>query len=99
MTAMRDGRSWGEGESDIELAAHFPADFLWGAATSAYQIEGATRDDGRGQSIWDCFAGTPGTTRDGDTGDSAADHYHLMEQDVDLMARLGLTAYRFSIAW
>jgi beta-glucosidase len=97
MTAMHDGRAWGESESD--LAAYFPADFLWGAATSAYQIEGATRDDGRGQSIWDRFAGTPGKTRDGDTGDSAADHYHRMEQDVDLMARLGLTAYRFSIAW
>src|SRR5215467_1784275 len=77
----------------------FPRDFLWGAATAAYQIEGATREDGRGQSIWDCFSATPGMTRNGDTGDVAADHYHRMEQDVDLIARLGLNAYRFSIAW
>ncbi len=88
-----------EMENDTELAACFPANFLWGAATAAYQTEGATREDGRGSSIWDQFAGTPGKTRDGDTGDVATDHYHLMAQDVDLMAHLGLTAYRFSIAW
>lgn len=77
----------------------FPHDFLWGAATSAYQIEGATHEDGRGLSIWDRFAATPGRTDNGDTGDSAIDHYHRMEQDVALMADLGLNAYRFSIAW
>jgi beta-glucosidase len=77
----------------------FPSDFLWGAATSAYQIEGATHEDGRGPSIWDHFAATPGRTRDGDTGDVAVDHYHRMEQDVALMADMGLSAYRFSIAW
>ena len=77
----------------------FPRDFLWGAATAAYQVEGATRDDGRGLSIWDQFAATPGNTYQGETGDVAVDHYHRMEQDVALMADLGLTAYRFSIAW
>ncbi|HEX8730214.1 MAG TPA: GH1 family beta-glucosidase [Ktedonobacterales bacterium] len=77
----------------------FPAGFLWGASTSAYQIEGATREDGRGPSIWDHFAATPGRTHQGETGDVAIDHYHRMEQDVELMASLGLNAYRFSIAW
>jgi beta-glucosidase len=77
----------------------FPSDFLWGAATSAYQIEGATREDGRGPSVWDQFAATPGRVRGGDTGDVAVDHYHRMEQDVALMADLGLNSYRFSIAW
>jgi beta-glucosidase len=88
-----------EQENDADLAASFPSDFLWGAATAAYQIEGATREDGRGLSIWDRFSSIPGNTHDGDTGDVAADHYHRMEQDVDLMANLGLNAYRFSIAW
>lgn len=77
----------------------FPAKFLWGAATSAYQIEGATREDGRGASVWDSFAATPGRTFHGETGDVAIDHYHTMERDVALMAELGLNAYRFSIAW
>lgn len=77
----------------------FPNDFLWGAATSAYQIEGATREDGRGPSTWDQFAAMAGRTHQGDTGEIAIDHYHRMEQDVALMADLGLTAYRFSIAW
>jgi beta-glucosidase len=77
----------------------FPSDFLWGAATSAYQIEGATREDGRGSSIWDVFAAEPGHTHLGQTGDVAADHYRRAEHDVALMAELGLNAYRFSIAW
>ena len=77
----------------------FPAEFLWGVSTSAYQIEGATREDGRGLSIWDTFAAEPGRTYAGQTGEIAVDHYHRMEQDVRLMAELGLTAYRFSIAW
>jgi beta-glucosidase len=80
-------------------AGRFPSGFLWGAATSAYQIEGSTTVDGRGRSIWDTFVHTPGRVRDGDTGDLAADHYRLMEDDVALMARLGLRAYRFSVAW
>jgi beta-glucosidase len=77
----------------------FPDGFLWGAGTSAYQIEGATREDGRGPSVWDQFAATPGRTHAGETGEVAIDHYHRMEQDVALMADLGLNAYRFSIAW
>ncbi len=77
----------------------FPADFLWGAATSAYQIEGATHEDGRGPSIWDTFSHLPGTTHRGETGDIAADHYHRMEEDVALMDELHLNAYRFSISW
>jgi beta-glucosidase len=77
----------------------FSGDFLWGAATSAYQIEGATHEDGRGPSVWDDFAAAPGRTHQGETGDITIDHYHRMEQDVALMADLGLNAYRFSIAW
>ncbi|HLI05797.1 MAG TPA: GH1 family beta-glucosidase [Ktedonobacteraceae bacterium] len=80
-------------------AASFPRSFLWGAATSSYQIEGATREDGRGASIWDRFSATPGKTYQGATGDIAVDHYHRMSDDVALMARLGLNAYRFSVAW
>jgi beta-glucosidase len=77
----------------------FPSGFAWGAATSAYQIEGAVREDGRGPSIWDTFAHTPGRTLDGETGDVACDHYHRYQHDVGLMKELGLQAYRFSIAW
>ena len=77
----------------------FPDGFLWGAATAAYQIEGAARDDGRGPSIWDTFARTPGRVRLGHTGDVACDHYHRVGADVRLMASLGLAAYRFSVAW
>jgi beta-glucosidase len=77
----------------------FPGDFIWGAATAAYQIEGAVKEGGRGPSIWDTFSHTPGKTHAGDTGDVAADHYQHWEEDVELMAELGLNAYRFSIAW
>jgi beta-glucosidase len=76
-----------------------PEDFLLGAATAAYQIEGAAREDGRGPSIWDTFSHTPGRTWNGDTGDVAADHYHRLDADLDLMRDLGLEAYRFSISW
>src|SRR2546429_62322 len=76
-----------------------PADFLWGAATCAYQIEGATHEDGRGQSIWDTFAAIPGKIADGSTGEPADDHYHRARDDVALMRDLGLRAYRFSVAW
>ncbi|PPG38264.1 GH1 family beta-glucosidase [Pseudoclavibacter sp. RFBA6] len=79
--------------------ADFPPEFLIGAATAAFQIEGAAREDGRGPSIWDTFSHTPGKTWNGDTGDVAADHYHRVEADLDLMAELGLEAYRFSISW
>ena len=77
----------------------FPDGFLWGAATAAYQIEGAVREDGRGPSIWDTFSHTPGKVQDGDTGDIACDHYHRWRADIGLMRDLGLRAYRFSIAW
>jgi beta-glucosidase len=77
----------------------FSRSFVWGAATSAYQIEGSPLADGAGPSIWHRFVRTPGLTKDGDTGDVACDHYRRMEDDVALMKRLGLTAYRFSIAW
>jgi beta-glucosidase len=77
----------------------FPAGFLWGTATSAYQIEGAAGEDGRGPSIWDTFAHEPGRIENGDTGDVACDHYHRFREDVDLMAGLGLNAYRFSVSW
>ena len=77
----------------------FPADFLWGAATSAYQVEGSPLADGAGPSIWHRFAHTPGRIHDGDTGDVACDHYRRFRDDVELLRELGLTAYRFSIAW
>lgn len=77
----------------------FPEDFLWGAATASYQIEGACTEDGRGESIWDRFSNTPGKVLNGDTGSVACDHYHRWREDIDLMKALGLTAYRFSIAW
>jgi beta-glucosidase len=77
----------------------FPANFLWGAATSAYQIEGSPLADGAGPSIWHRFAHTPGLVANGDTGDVACDHYRRWADDVRLMRDLGLTAYRFSIAW
>ena len=77
----------------------FPADFLWGAATSAYQIEGSPLADGAGPSIWHEFAHTPGRVRNSDTGDVACDHYHRYREDVALMRELGLNAYRFSVSW
>ena len=79
--------------------ATFPPSFTLGAATAAYQIEGGAREGGRGLSIWDTFSHTPGKTEGGATGDVAADHYHRMEEDLALMAELGLHAYRFSISW
>ena len=79
--------------------AAFPPDFLWGAATSAYQIEGAVHEDGRALSMWDRFAAIPGATYQGQTGEIAADHYHRMQEDVALMAELNLSAYRFSLSW
>jgi beta-glucosidase len=77
----------------------FPKGYTWGAATSAFQVEGSTTADGRGVSIWDTFAAKPGNIRDGGTGDPGADHYRRWESDLDLMAGLGLGAYRFSVAW
>jgi beta-glucosidase len=77
----------------------FPPGFLWGASTSAYQIEGAVDEDGRGRSIWDTFSHTPGKAHGDDTGDIACDSYHRLEEDLALVGELGLGAYRFSIAW
>ncbi len=82
-----------------EQFLRFPDGFVWGCATAAYQIEGAANEDGRGPSVWDTFCRTPGKVFGGHTGDVATDHYHLYEADVERMARLGLHAYRFSIAW
>jgi beta-glucosidase len=77
----------------------FPDGFMWGASTAAYQIEGAATEDGRGPSIWDTFSHTPGRVDGGDSGDVAVDHYHRYRDDIVLMSRLGLTAYRFSVSW
>jgi beta-glucosidase len=79
--------------------APFPKDFVWGTATSSYQIEGAVNEDGRGLSIWDTFAHTPGKIEDGSNADRANDHYHRYKEDVGLIRDLGAKAYRFSIAW
>ena len=81
------------------MAVRFPEGFLWGAATAAYQVEGAVREDGRGPSIWDVFAHTPGRVKHGDTGDIACDQYHRLEADLDLLVELGIPAYRFSVSW
>jgi beta-glucosidase len=80
-------------------AAEFPAGFLWGAATAAYQIEGAATEGGRGPSIWDTFCATPGRVYRGDDGEIACDHYHRWREDLDLIAWLGLGAYRLSLSW
>ena len=80
-------------------AQAFPEGFLWGTATASYQIEGAWNEGGKGESIWDRFAHTPGKIDNGDTGDVAADHYRLYKDDVRLMKALGANAYRFSISW
>ncbi|MEW1631336.1 GH1 family beta-glucosidase [Streptomyces sp. NPDC089173] len=77
----------------------FPADFTWGVATAAYQIEGAVTEDGRSPSIWDTFSHTPGKVDGGDTGDIACDHYHRTGEDIGLIKQVGADAYRFSIAW
>ena len=77
----------------------FPDEFIWGAATASYQIEGAWNEDGKGETIWDMASHTPGKIKNGDTGDIACDHYHLYKEDVQLMKKLGLNAYRFSISW
>jgi beta-glucosidase len=80
-------------------ALAFPRGFTWGAATAAYQIEGATGADGRGPSVWDTFSRTPGKVRGGDTGDIACDSYHRYPEDADLLRSLGLSSYRFSVSW
>jgi beta-glucosidase len=81
------------------LAARFPTGFDWGFAASAYQIEGAAAEDGRGRSVWDTFSRVPGAIADGQTGDVACDHYHRYRDDVALMAGIGARVYRFSVSW
>ena len=81
------------------MTGKFPDGFLWGAATSSYQIEGAASEDGRSESVWDRFCRTPGKVLNGDTGDVACDHYRRWRDDIRIMEDLGLSAYRFSVAW
>ena len=81
------------------MKTNFPKDFVWGTATSSYQIEGAATTDGKGPSIWDAFCKIPGKVHNQNTGDIACDHYHRLEEDVALLKNLGVTAYRFSISW
>src|SRR4051812_18848939 len=81
------------------LPSGFGADFQWGVATAAYQIEGAVTEGGRGSSVWDTFCAEPGRIKNGDTGVVACDHYHRYGEDVALMAELGVDSYRFSFAW
>jgi beta-glucosidase len=99
-TTTATGIPAAQGNTDYrDSGLEFPAGFVFGSATAAYQIEGAATEDGRGVSIWDTFSHTPGKIENGDTGDVADDHYHRLEADLDLMQSLGLHAYRFSIAW
>ncbi|AWS45291.1 GH1 family beta-glucosidase [Streptosporangium sp. 'caverna'] len=86
-------------EERVTEAGTFPTGFVWGVATSAYQIEGAVDVDGRGPSIWDTFSKVPGAVAAGESGDPACDHYHRWPQDVELLAGLGVGAYRLSVAW
>lgn len=87
------------GDQEDLLAQRFPVSFVWGVATSAYQIEGAAHEDGRAESIWDVFCRRPGAIADGSNGERACDHYRRLEVDLDLIASLNVGAYRFSIAW
>ncbi len=82
-----------------DLSRQFPPDFVWGVATSAFQIEGAAFEDGKGESIWDRFCRVPGVIADASNGDVACDHYHRLATDLDLIAGLGVDLYRFSVAW
>ncbi|HVM58065.1 MAG TPA: GH1 family beta-glucosidase [Gaiellaceae bacterium] len=81
------------------ISSPFPPDFVWGAATAAYQIEGAAHEEGRGESVWDRFCATPGKVRNGDSGAVACDFYHRYADDIELMQKLGIDGFRFSIAW
>lgn len=93
------GPTWGVKKMFHKKLDNFPADFLWGASSAAYQIEGASAEDGKGKSIWDVYAHEKGNTYKGTSGDVAVDHYHKYKEDVSLMKKMGLKAYRFSISW
>lgn len=95
---MNDRNNWYQFETLVRRT-QFPAHFIWGVATAAYQIEGAAQEGGRGESVWDRFCTQPGAIADGSSGLVACDHYHRMPQDVELMASMGVDNYRFSIAW
>jgi beta-glucosidase len=97
--AARPADAAAQAAADRHAPAKFPPDFVWGTATSSYQIEGAVNEDGRGRSIWDTFTHTPGKIEDGTTGDRANEHYHRYREDIGLIRDLGARAYRFSIAW
>lgn len=84
---------------DTDLPSQFPRDFVWGVATSSFQIEGAAREHGKGESIWDRFCTLPGVIADASNGELACDHYHRLDSDLDLIASLGVDAYRFSVSW
>ena len=84
---------------DASSGISFPRNFFWGAATAAYQIEGAWNEDGKGESIWDRFSHTPGKIKNGDTGDIACDTYHRWQEDIALLRAMNLNSYRFSISW
>ena len=85
--------------SSVEISHQFPEDFIWGVATSSFQIEGAAYEDGKGPSIWDAFCRQPGVIADGSNGDVACNHYNLLESDLNLIRDLGVNAYRFSVSW
>lgn len=99
LTALGTSVAGGKAAALPPPASGFPAGFRWGTATSAYQVEGAAHEDGRGLSIWDTFSHTPGKIRDGSNGDVSADDYHRYKEDIALMKALGAKTYRFSIAW
>ncbi len=86
-------------QQDVPAVRPLPRDFVWGVSTSSYQIEGAVETDGRGPSVWDTYCKGPGHIANGDTGDVACDHYHRYDEDIALMHKLGVQAYRFSVAW
>ena len=92
---------YADNNNDIhaDVPLHFPPDFVWGVATSSFQIEGAAAAEGKGPSIWDRFCRVPGAIADGSNGDIACDHYHRWQQDLDIVADLGVDAYRFSVSW
>jgi beta-glucosidase len=98
-TAVNPAHQFPDHQSDVNSAIAFPKGFFWGTATAAYQIEGAWKEDGKGESIWDRFAHTPGKIKNGDTGDIACDSYHRWREDLALMRAMNLNSYRFSISW